>query len=275
MSSTGQMLSGCLSLVGLGVYIATLVFVARVYNSSSKDPFTDLVIQNPIDYFKDFSEDIPDNLNEQKFKCQCEQGLFAGRCSEEQKNNFGCTDVMSQEQISNAINVVNFLDASKCNEYFKKIVNEKTKLNEVFNFNMNVVHLTSLLVLLFIVGIFAVMILMLIIPCFLVKCFMDDPTKITCFIFLVFIISLGLGIGNIAAFIILCINYYGGDSSAYGEFLECNNVRKEKFTNEFSSLEDLRNNFTTFMILNIIAVAINLVITCIGKICPPSPGMGD
>jgi len=272
MSSAGSTISGCLSLIGFGVSIAAIVYVAKVYNNSSEDPFINRIIEKPEDYFSD----IPEDLTENKFKCKCEQGVFDGRCNGEQKT-FGCIDVLSQEPISyviNDINVINFLDESICQNYYKEIAFNKKKLDEVFNFNMSVIHLTSLLLLLSIVIIFAVVIVLSIIPCILTKCF-TDPSNATCFICLVYVVSLILAIGEIAVFIILCINYYGGDSVTYGEFLECHNVKKEKFTLEFPTLEELRGDFTVLMVLIIISISLNLLIAIANKICPSAPAMGE
>ena len=266
MSNACQKITCLIQLIGLGVYIANIVYAIKLYSSSSKDPFEDVVIQNPNDYFNIKSQE----LTEKKFKCLCEQGIFVGRCSDEQKA-FGCSDVSFQERNFNNINVVNFLEKNKCDNYTTQIVVNKKKLNEIFKFNMNTINLTSLLVLIFIA--LAIIFMTIVTISFACKKIFQNPKIKECLIFIIFFISFLLSFGNLIAFIFLCINYFEGDSLAYGEFLDCDNVKKSKFTSEFLTLEELRDSFPIFMILNIISIVTNLLLSILNKIFPPQNEM--
>ena len=71
------------------------------------------------------------------------------------------------------------------------------------------------------------------------------------------IINFGSGITNLVLFIILCVRYYGGDTNKYVEFLDCYNVNKNKFSEKFKDIEELKSDFTVFMVLCIIYLVLN------------------
>ena len=90
-----------------------------------------------------------------------------------------------------------------------------------------------------------------ILPCFFLKCedVLESLAKIVeCLIVVVSLISF---IINLILFIILCVQYNKGDTADYVSFLKCKNVEKSSFK-EFKDAEDLKSNYTSFLIVNII-----------------------
>jgi len=259
MSGIAPIISGCLSVVNLWISIATIVYVAKVFSSASEDPINEIIISNPGDYFKNY---VPTPTpTENDITCKCESEIFKGRCSEELKSS-GCSDIISQVRISNNINVVNFLSEKECKQYQDSIIDKK-KLTEVFNFNLGIIRVASMLILVFILLILGLGIFVGFLPCFMESCTCIRE-GLACLIWLSFIVSIGLCIANLVLFLVLCLNYYSGQRF-YREFLECSNVISEKFTSTFPTLEELRDNFTTYMILNIISLVISFVVSILSR----------
>ena len=46
-----------------------------------------------------------------------------------------------------------------------------------------------------------------------------------------------VGVGNLAAFIALMVFYFSGDITKYADFLDCQNVNKDKFIQNFKIWE--------------------------------------
>ena len=154
-----------------------------------------------------------------------------------------------------------------CNDYVNKFKGQNYGLNDVFELKISKIHATSIAMLVIICLSFFCLIVYFCAFCGSIccACFLRDPYQCLFCVPIFFIIGLIVGVGNLAAFITLMVFYFTGDISKYADFLDCSNVNKDKFIQDFKNLEDLRSAFITFMVLNIIGIVLNLISNCLNK----------
>lgn len=250
------------SIINLGIGIAALVYAIRIFIYSSENPFENKIIDSPEKYFNDMRNLFMD----ENPKCKCGQEIFESRCSEEQKT-LGCWEVLADEQsLENKKTLRYLMETSKCEEY-EKLIKGGKPLNEIFELKISTIHIISLIMMIIVILFFIFFLILLFTTCGCIcfACFVKDPDQfIYCLPWFIIIVVI-LGICNAISFIILCVFYYTGDMTTYAGFLDCSNVNKNQFIQDFQILEDLRSAFTTFLVLNIIGIILGFLSTCTSK----------
>ena len=242
------------SCVNFGMSIAALVYIVNIYSDTKEDPFN-VVLQNKDSYFKNLTQIYSKNVKQ----CKCGEEIVNDFCSEEQKL-LGCIDLsdFSLNIQSDKNKFLRYLiDSSKCKEYEQKI-RATEKLNQVFDINASGIHSMATGLLVLIVVNFALVILIITVSCIVVCC---GEKMILCIVFIPCFVYAGYaaGITNLVLFIILCVQYYGGATRDFIDFLECSNINQEKFKNEFKIVQDLRTDFIVFLVLNIIYLILSVI----------------
>ena len=142
----------------------------------------------------------------------------------------------------------------KCELYQNAIMYSKvTKLEDVFNLNIESIHTKSTWLLLIFLFSISFLLLTLISILFLDK---SNSLCALCLTCLTILVNVGLYIANIVIFIFLLLAFYNGDTHRFNEFLSCRNVNKNEF-NDYLYAEKLNKDFNIFVILNIISLFIN------------------
>ncbi len=248
------------TLIYIGIGIACIVYSARLVIYSSDD-YKDKKIDDF--YFTSTSRIII----EEESKCQCGQKIFNEKCTNEQKDK-GCYAIYYEDENPEDENYFRSLMLNnECNEYVIKFIGQNKGLNDVFELKINQIHATSIAMLVIICLSFFCLIIYFcaFCGCICCACFLKDPYQCLFCVPIFFVIGMIVGVGNLAAFITLMVFYFTGDISKYADFLDCSNVNKDKFIQDFKNLEDLRSAFITFMVLNIIGIVLNLISNCLNK----------
>ena len=246
--------SECIKLIQTGLTIACLVYIVRIYNLTKVDPF-DIKLENPETYFVSSNKTI---LKMDK-QCKCGNEIVNDFCTEEQILS-GCVDTLSQNLDKQKF-LRFLLEESKCINYENQIKEGSKKLNEVFNLNIPGIHsmLNGLLYLIIIS--LALLGALIFLSCGAglgTLCCGDKALLILVpFAPLILIAFIGAAIASVVLFIILIVRYYNGDVRLYVEFLDCRNVNRNKFSDKFKDIEDLKSNFSVFMTLYIIYLILN------------------
>ena len=250
-------LGGCVSLVYFALSIAILVYTAKVFNYSSDNPF-DIQLkpgENWTDFFNETSVSIK--------QCKCGEEILNDFCNEEQILS-GCVDV-TETELKNNTQFLRYLkmDKKKCNKYkedIKNLTHDET-LSEVFTLKFDTIHKMALgLLILVIIG-FGIVVLLLITGCGSLCLGECGILCLVPFLPVIILFNVGAGVTNLILFIILSVNYFSGDTSTYVDFLDCKGVIKDKFNEKFKKVENLKDVFITFFVLNIIY----LVLGCINN----------
>lgn len=254
----------CSFIIYIGIGIACIVYISRLFIHSSEDPFENKKLDEPSKYFKKLQSIF---IHEEP-KCQCDERIIDERCSDEQRS-MGCYEIYLEGESPKYVNAFRFLmDESKCKEYENSLSGENKKaLSDVFKLKMNLIHIMALVMLIIICLSFVSLILLSITCCGCVcfGCCIDDPIKFIFCIPIFFIAGVLLGIVNIGSFIALIVFYYTGDMTTYIDFLSCSNVNKDQFIQDFHVLEDLKSAFIHFLVLNIIGLVLNCITNCTSK----------
>ena len=241
-------LGGCVSLVYFALSIAILVYTAKVFNYSSDNPF-DIQLkpgENWTDFFNETSVSIK--------QCKCGEEILNDFCNEEQILS-GCVDV-TETELKNNTQFLRYLkmDNKKCKKYIDQIksLSHEETLSEIFTLKFDTIHNMALgLLILVIIGL-GIVVLMLITGCGALCLGECAVLCLVPFLPVIILFNIGAGVTNLILFIILSVNYFGGDTSTYIDFLDCNGVKKDKFNEKFEKVENLKNVFVTFFVLNII-----------------------
>ena len=246
--------SDCIQFIYLGISIASLVYICKIFTLTKNDLF-DIKLEDPGTYFISTVQ----TFSKMDKQCKCGEEVVNDFCTEEQILS-GCVDISLNQNLDKQKFLRFLLDGEQCRSYEYSIKDGK-KLNEVFKLNVSGIHEMAMGLIGVVVISFAVLVLILFLSCG-AACGTLCCGENAAFILLpcvpvIMIIGFGSGITCLVLFIILCVRYYGGDTNKYVEFLDCYNVNKNKFSEKFKDIEELKSDFTVFMVLCIIYLVLN------------------
>ena len=239
----------------MGISIASLVYICKIYSLTKEDLF-DTKLENPEMYFVSSYQ----SLSTMDKQCKCGDEIVNDFCTEEQILS-GCVDIFLNQNLDKQKFLRFLLEETKCKDYESQIKEGNKKMNEIFKLNISGIHSMIVGLLALIIITFGVLALMLFLSCGAacgqICCGEGAFLILVPCIPVIIIVAFGSGITNLVLFIILLVRYYGGDTRTYVEFLECKNVNRSKFSDKFKDIEELKTDFTIFMILHIIYLILN------------------
>ena len=141
------------------------------------------------------------------------------------------------------------------------------KLDDFFKFNIESIHKGSFIMLIFLFYFVLIMsINALFVLSLLLSFIFPNFVKIASILLTIFIKSIKVGayVGcvNLINFIYLIHAYYISDINSYINFLSCENDDVEGFK-KYKNIENLKYDFTYFVILMIISMVLNIIYTAI------------
>ena len=231
-SSTGKS-NDYLSIISFGISIAIIVYTARIYKWTSKNPLENINLNNLNATMNSSMTNIK-NLK---------------------KNEFN---------ESNVKQYLRYLDED-CQDFNSELKKYNYQIDKVFNLKFDMVHKTSLGILIIICISFGASIL-LVISVFGALCCENKAFIILApSLVIMTLVTLFSGITNTILLIILLVNYYKGNST--GDFLDfyekcLDNDKKPYLMDAYNRLDKLNSNFTAFVVLNILGIILNTISSC-------------
>ena len=231
-SSTGKS-NDYLSIISFGISIAIIVYTARIYKWTSKNPLENINLNNLNATMNSSMTNIK-NLK---------------------KNEFN---------ESNVKKYLRYLDED-CKDFNSELKKYNYQIDKVFNLKFDMVHKTSLGILIIICISFGASIL-LVISVFGALCCENKAFIILApSLVIMTLVTLFSGITNTILLIILLVNYYKGNST--GDFLDfyekcLDNDKKPYLMDAYNRLDKLNSNFTAFVVLNILGIILNTISSC-------------
>ena len=220
-----------LSIIVLGIFIAIIVYTARIYKLTSKNPLENINLNNLNTTINSSVTNIK-NLKKNEF------------------NESSFYDISSSKEVKRYLR---YLDED-CQDFNSELKKYNYHIDKVFDLKFNMVHKTSL-------GLLIIMCINIGISILILISLLD----------IIFILSLGiitlvdkfLGIIKLILLIILLVNYYKGNST--GEFLDfyekcLDSDKKPYLMDAYNRLDKLNSNFTVFVALNILVFIMNTII---------------
>ena len=222
-----------LPIISFGISIAIIVYTARIYKWTSKNPLENINLNNLNSTMNSSMTNIK-NLK---------------------KNEFN---------ESNVKKYLRYLDED-CQDFNSELKKYNYHIDKVFDLKFDVVHKTSLGILIIICISFGASIL-LVISVFGVLCCENKAFIILApSLVIMTLVTLFSGITNTILLIILLVNYYKGNST--GDFLDfyekcLDSDKKPYLMDAYNRLDKLNSNFTAFIVLNILGALLNIISSC-------------
>ena len=222
-----------LPIISFGISIAIIVYTARIYKWTSKNPLENINLNNLNSTMNSSMTNIK-NLK---------------------KNEFN---------ESNVKKYLRYLDED-CQDFNSELKKYNYHIDKVFDLKFDVVHKTSLGILIIICISFGASIL-LVISVFGVLCCENKAFIILApSLVIMTLVTLFSGITNTILLIILLVNYYKGNST--GDFLDfyekcLDSDKKPYLMDAYNRLDKLNSNFTAFIVLNILGIILNIISSC-------------
>ena len=254
MAKESSILGFCISVIFFGMGIALLVYTIRIYDYSKEDPFKKTTKKEIADYFKEIEETYVEK------KCKCGEIIVNDFCSEEQKLS-GCIDIISNLIKDKKHFLRHLIKDEKCNEYketFKRLP-DNGKISEVFDLKLGSVHKMAKGILILVIINFAIIVLIILASCGQVCCGSCALVVLIPFLPIIILSGIFSGLVNFILFIILCVQYKKGKVDEYVDFLNCDFIYRNKFHEKFGDLEELKNSYTPFVVLNVIFIIIGCI----------------
>ena len=234
--------------------IFIILYTRKIYDNTKNDPLKKPLNENRTIYFKNITE----IFTPYEKQCVCGDEVLNDFCTEEQILS-GCHEKTLNKQQNTNLFLRFLMSNTKCKEYENKIRNyEIQSLSEIFDINAGKINNMAFGILVSTIVTMCLAFILSIIPCFFIKCddkFHSVSKIVQMLIVLLCIISF---IINLILFIILCVQYNKGDTADYVSFLTCNNIEKKSFK-EFDDAEDLKSNYKSFLIVNIIYYVLSAI----------------
>lgn len=219
-----------LSIIVLGIFIAIIVYLVRIYKLTTKNPLENINLNN-------LNTTINSSVTKLKFK----------------KNKFNESsfyDISSSKEVKRYLR---YLDED-CQDFNSELKKYNYHIDKVFDLKFNMVHKTSLGLLIIMcinIGISILVVISLLDISFIPSLEIIAPA------------DLFLGIIKLILLIILLVNYYKGNST--GEFLDfyekcLDSDKKPYLMDAYNRLDKLNSNFTIFVVLNILVIILNTII---------------
>ena len=240
-SSTGKS-NDYLSIISFGISIAIIVYTARIYKWTSKNPLENINLNNLNATINSSMTNIK-NLKKNEF------------------NESSFYDVSSSKEVKQYLR---YLDED-CQDFNSELKKYNYQIDKVFNLKFDMVHKTSLGILIIICISFGASIL-LVISVFGALCCENKAFIILApSLVIMKLVTLFSGITNTILLIILLVNYYKGNST--GDFLDfyekcLDNDKKPYLMDAYNRLDKLNSNFTAFVVLNILGIILNTISSC-------------
>lgn len=253
--------SGVIQTLNLGVSIAIIVFIARIYNAT-KSPL------NPIEQYEQYqyvtnrlllySPESPTLKNDAKINkyCQCGDEFLSHICTEEQIIS-GCYDITPNEQKNLLRNLV---DAGFC-EDIKNQISIHKRLSPIFTLNYGSVNKMALGMLIVCCGLLGVIVLIFI-SFFCICCCQEQGV---CFLLacapIILIVAICGGVADIVLFIIMLVKFYKGRTT--GEFIDfyeqCGYFKENEYKSVYDELKKIHGYMTVFIVLNAVGIVFNYI----------------
>ena len=240
-SSTGKS-NDYLSIISFGISIAIIVYTARIYKWTSKNPLENINLNNLNATINSSMTNIK-NLKKNEF------------------NESSFYDVSSSKEVKQYLR---YLDED-CQDFNSELKKYNYQIDKVFNLKFDMVHKTSLGILIIICISFGASIL-LVISVFGALCCENKAFIILApSLVIMTLVTLFSGITNTILLIILLVNYYKGNST--GDFLDfyekcLDNDKKPYLMDAYNRLDKLNSNFTAFVVSNILGIILNTISSC-------------
>ena len=255
-----------IDIIVLGINIAIIVLIARIYSWTKTNPLEvydegNQIIEN-IEIPNIPPNNIANKIKNELNQCQCDEQIFEFKCTEEQIVS-GCYDVSE----NNHKNLLRFLD-DNCDDYNKEIEDNKYQLHKAFDLGFKNVRKMALGILIIYCILFGCTIIVLIATLGVICCGECALVILLPFFPVILLSGIFSGIVNLVLFIIMMVNYYKGYTT--GEFLEYYNDcldsdGKEIFKGIYNKLNKLHSNFTAFVVLNFVGIFLNNVSSCLNR----------
>ena len=257
--------NGIFQAIQLGISIAIIVLIAKIYNRTEENPLEkyDKSQQNPINNTVDNYINKVDYVSSHaRFKyCQCGEEILNNICTEEQIIS-GCFDVSKN---SDRLLLRNLEDI--CTP-LKNDIQSKGGYSKAFDLGFDMVHKMALGILIVLIAVGASVVLAVIAEVGKLCCGEGAALIIApCAICMICVIMFA-GLTNFILFIILMVNYYKGTTT--GEFLDYYNStclsedEKKSLKSTFDELDSLDSIMTAFVTLNFIGIGLSCISSCLG-----------
>ena len=218
---TGK-INNYLFIIYLGIFIAIIVYIARIYTLTSKNPLENINFNNL-------------NITINSSVTNIESNFY---------------DISSSKEVKRYLR---YLDED-CQDFNSELKKYNYHIDKVFDLKFNMVHKTSLGLLIIMcinIGISILVVISLLDISFIPSLEIIAPA------------DLFLGIIRLILLIILLVNYYKGNST--GEFLDfyekcLDSDKKPYLMDAYNRLDKLNSNFTIFVVLNILVIILNTII---------------
>ena len=239
-------LKNCLSIISFAIDIAIIVVITRIYKWTDKNPLKNINFGNS-NIAIDSSTRILENLQKNEFN--------------EESRFFNVSELKEVKQY------LRYLD-DDCQDFNSKLNESNYNIDKVFDLKFDMVHKTSLGILIIYCISFGTLLLILISALGALCCGNKAYVFLAPLLVLIIIVALFSGITNLILFIILLVNYYKGNST--GDFLdfyeEClDNDKKLYLKDAYNRLDKLNSNFSAFVVLNIFGILLNNISSCCKK----------
>ena len=261
----GKSCISILQILGLGMSIANLVLIVKIYNNTG---------ENPLEMYDEKFPTIPDNnslsnsiseFGHSSFHdlgkyCQCGEKLLNNICTEEQIIS-GCFDVSkNSERI-----LLRHLEDVDCNG-IKADIRNKGGYSKVFDLGFDMVNKMALGILIVLALFLGSVALTLLTEIGQLCCAEGALALLASCAICIICILLFSGLTNFVLFIILMVNYYKGKTT--GEFLDFYNQclegqeEKSQLKETFDKLNDTDSYMTAFVAINFISLFLNCITSC-------------
>lgn len=266
----------CLQTINLGINIAIIVLIAKIYNTTGDNIDVLEKFDNSHRYNSTTGKTIPLNsgLNELVSKnifelgtyCQCGEEILENICTEEQIIS-GCYDISKNKEKPLLRNLD---DDEICSQI--EINLEKPDFHKQFDLGFDMVHKMALGILIIYCAVLGVTVLVLFAAFGVICCGECALAILLPCLPIILIVVIFSGITNLVLFIILMVNYYKGNTT--GEFLDyynnCMSGNKYQYMHTdlkdiFEVLDTLDSNVTAFVVLNFFGIFLNWISSCFNK----------
>jgi len=249
--------------LNLGVIIAIIVLIARIYSWTGEDPLEIFDKNTPIKLPENPEVNPPSKIKDIVSNCECSEKIINNKCTEEQIIS-GCKDI----SLNSHKNLLRHL-STDCNDLNEQIEKNNYEMHKAFDLGFKQIHKMALGILIIYCISLGTFILMLI--SIISVAFCEDCAKclLVSLLPIIILVTLFSGIVNLVLFIIMMVNYYKGYTT--GDFLDyykdCLGDDEKTILEPINKkLKKLNSHFIAFVVLNFVEMALNLISYILNKI---------
>jgi len=248
--------------LNLGVIIAIIVLIARIYSWTGEDPLEIFDKNTPNKLPENPEVNPPSKIKDIVSNCECSEKIINNKCTEEQIIS-GCKDI----SLNSHKNLLRHL-STDCNDLNEQIEKNNYEMHKAFDLGFKQIHKMALGILIIYcisLGTFILTLISIISVAFCEDCAKCLLVSLSPIIILVALFS---GIVNFILFIIIMVNYYKGYTT--GDFLDyykdCMDDGEQTIFEPINKkLKRLNSHFIAFVTLNFIEMALNLISFCLNR----------